>query len=146
MKEVKADLWSFHKQPYAVVCITTNGVVKNDGTCVMGRGCAWEAKQRIPTVAKVLGSMIQEHGNHVHHLGTFLMSFPVKHSWWERADLELIKQSAIELRSEAITYKDWSFYLPRPGCGNGKLSWEGEVKPLLESLDLPDNIVIVSPK
>ena len=42
MKEVFGDLWEFD----GIIAITTNGFVKRDGTCVMGRGCARQAAVR----------------------------------------------------------------------------------------------------
>ena len=39
MKEVFGDLWEFD----GTIAITTNGYLKRDGTCVMGRGCARQA-------------------------------------------------------------------------------------------------------
>ena len=44
MREVVGNLWTY---PADIRVITTNGTVKNDGTCVMGRGCAAEAKRAI---------------------------------------------------------------------------------------------------
>ncbi len=42
MKEDFGDLWDFD----GIIAITTNGFVKKDGSCVMGRGCAKEAALR----------------------------------------------------------------------------------------------------
>ena len=42
MKEVFGDLWEFD----GTIAITTNGFLKRDGTCVMGRGCARQAAVR----------------------------------------------------------------------------------------------------
>jgi len=142
MKEVKGDLW---KLPWAdVICITTNGYVKANGRAVIGRGCAREAVIQYPIIERWLGSSIRKYGNHVVDLGIHdgkqLFSFPVKHNWWEKADIELIKRSALEL-TDRISF--WhKVLLPRPGCGNGHLSWD-EVKPAIESI-LPDNVWVVS--
>lgn len=127
------------------MCITTNGFVKSNGECVMGRGCAKEASTRFKGLAKRLGDLIKTVGNVVHVFNEErLITFPVKHVWWKPADLELIKQSAIVLSNEAKEHPAMTFYLPRPGCGNGGRDWLTEVKPLLESVDLPDNVVVVS--
>lgn len=69
------------------ICITTNGFVKIDNSCIMGRGVAQQAKNRWPGIDKLLGSAIIQGGNHPYILGTFalqdhshvkVVSFPVK--------------------------------------------------------------------
>ena len=51
MKEVFGDLWEFD----GIIAITTNGFVKRDRTCVMGRGCARQAAVRFPELPRKLG-------------------------------------------------------------------------------------------
>jgi len=46
-----------------VICITTNGFIKNNGECVMGRGCAREASKVWPQLPKALGDHIKTMGN-----------------------------------------------------------------------------------
>ncbi len=144
MKEARGNLWDSGAE---AIVITTNGAVKNNGEAVMGRGCALEAKNLWPEFARTLGGVIKAQGNHVHifsvksSLGNarYLITFPVKHHWREKADVQLIEQSVEEL----VLIMDighgkycGSVALPRPGCGNGRLDWETEVKPLLvDSLD-----------
>lgn len=141
MYEVIGNLWDV---PAEVVCITTNGFVKNNGEAVMGRGCAYEAKTRDPELPKVLGSLLRDKGNHVHHLpslavgfDTVLLSFPVKHVWNQAADLDLIVRSCNELMAylDGHPRHNWPVraLLPRPGCGNGQLSWE-QVRPVCAEL------------
>jgi hypothetical protein len=143
MREQFGDLWDFHRQPNAVACITTNGFVKKNGECVMGRGCAKEARDKFQGLAGLLGGRILTKGNHVHLLPRALVSFPTKHVWWEKSDLKLIEQSARELKVLAVAQPDVTFYLPRPGCANGQLDW-ADVKPVLESVGLPDNVVAIT--
>lgn len=145
MREVKGDLFSF---PADVKCITTNGFVKKNGECVMGRGCAKEARDKFPGIASLLGTYIRLHGNHVHDLGvhdnTHILSFPVKHRWNEQADPQLIAQSAAELDAWVnvnFDYKDAVILIPRPGCGNGGLKWD-DVRPILEPI-LDDRFIII---
>lgn len=142
MREAQGDLWNFLESDNAVGCITTNGTVKNNGECVMGKGCAAQAKKRFPLLPRSLGQKIMASGNAVHELSPKLVSFPVKHNWWEDADLKLITRSAIQLAALAQRYPDKIFYLPRPGCGNGNRDWETEVKPAIEKI-LPDNVVVI---
>ena len=132
MKEVFGDLWEFD----GIIAITTNGFVKTDRTCVMGRGCARQAAVRFPELPRKLASRISAEGNHVFYFPEHrLITFPVKHNWWEVADLGLIQRSARELLKiiEVKEIKE-AIYLPRPGCGNGRLRWEDVKKFLLPIL------------
>src|SRR5262245_10865559 len=130
-----------------MVGITTNGTVRQDGACVMGRGCAAEAAKRFPGLAKTLGAFIRVYGNVPWWgkggigIGGDLFSFPVKHNWYEKADLGLIKKSALRLAFWAANNPREILILPRPGCGNGKLTWD-QVKPVIEFL--PNNVWVIS--
>lgn len=141
MKEVFGNLWEFD----GIIAITTNGFVKRVGTCVMGRGCAKQATIRFPGLPHKLGTRISAEGNHVFYFPEHrLITFPVKHTWWEVADLGLIERSARELLKliEVKKIKE-AVYLPRPGCGNGRLKWEG-VKKLLSPILKSDQFHIVT--
>ncbi len=134
------DLWDYYDHAKFVICITTNATTKKNGEAIMGRGCAAQAKSKIPGIARELG-----HKNRRGLYNGFLddhrvYAFQVKNNWWEKADLDLIRNSATALHAKALLMKGTTFVLPRPGCGNGKLRW-GEVRPLLEML--PDNVWIV---
>jgi O-acetyl-ADP-ribose deacetylase (regulator of RNase III) len=141
MVERLVDLWTMEAD---AICITTNGFVKANGECVMGRGCALEAKRKFPHVSKLLGTKIKENGNHTQILmapkDVVYVAFPVKHNWWEPADYRLIQRSAEELVKLADEHGWKQVALPRPGCGNGGLRWD-EVKPFLTCLD--DRFIIV---
>jgi hypothetical protein len=159
MKEVKGNLWNY---PADARVITTNGTIKKNGECVMGRGCALEATKCCSSwnLKAHLGKLISEKGNHVHFLYdegqqdmVSVYSFPVKHNWYEKADLALIERSAKELLAIADeSYpKDQGYLvsdttsvivLPRPGCGNGGLKWE-DVKPVLEPI-LDDRFHVIT--
>ena len=156
MLEVRGNLWTY---PADVRVITTNGSVKTNGECVMGRGCAKEARDRCPGLAKLLGDKIAEKGNHVHFLYSEgqedlidVYSFPVKHKWMEKADIKLIERSARELVHEMIGMPSDTGYLvsptssvivlPRPGCGNGGLRWE-DVKEVISPI-LDDRFHVIT--
>ena len=145
MKETTGDIWDFHKQGKWIV-ITTNGTVKNNGEAVMGRGLALQAAKKFPGLALRLGKVIKQTGNYLHHDGsTGLIFFPVKHNWWERADMVLIEESTkelLDLFNNHITDYPFPIYLVRPGCGNGKLNWK-DVKPILEKY-LDDRFVVIN--
>ena len=141
MLEAKGNMWNAEGDVYV---ITTNGFVKKNGEAVMGRGCAREAVNYWPKFPKWLGEMLYRHGNHVYAFaveqGVTVLTFPVKHNWYEKADLELIEQSLKELVAEVNSWSYRSVIMPRPGCGNGQLDWS-IVKPLCEKY-LDDRFII----
>lgn len=143
MREFIIDLW--HVPHADATVITTNGFVKKNGRAVMGRGCALEAARRYPRLPRLLGRMIQADGNHVYDLWKprgqpVIVSFPVKRAWWERADPALIARSADELVEKADRLGWQIVAMPRPGCGNGQLSWDA-ISHLLTAL-LDDRFVV----
>ena len=150
------------------IVITTNGDVKRDGGAVMGRGVALQAARSWYGLQKVLGKKLQNKGNRVRlltkddaavpylHLPRkndallvavpwHIISFPVKHHWMDKADPELIEKSCKQL-SKLISKKDWKrILLPKPGCGNGNLSWKKEVRKIVKSyFGKSDKVVIVT--
>lgn len=130
---------NFWDEPGDAHVITTNGTVKANGRCVMGRGIAKQAKSRFPGLDKELGKLLMQRGNCVHPLGLWsladgriynIYSFPVKANWWEKANLVLIERSCAQLTSCLPPEHD-RIVMVRPGCGNGQLSWD-VVRPLCE--------------
>lgn len=170
MIEEKRDLWSYVGDA-TIICITTNGIVKTNGEGVMGRGCAKEAADRFPRVPWLLGQSLVTRGNvpwklgHIWNAsgltpfwpsdvlgfdinqitnipGSELWTFPVKWHWQHPADTRLIVQSAKLLVYELDRLKREDLVvIPRPGCGNGKLSWE-QVQPLLSPI-LDDRFILL---
>jgi len=144
-REAKGNLWEL---PADARCITTNGAVRRDGAAVMGRGCAHEAKMKFGGIDIALGAHIKAKGNHcvaliTHEIGWHLITFPVKHHWKDKADIKLIERSCQELMAMINVY-DWkNVLLPRPGCGNGHLDWETEVKPVIAPL-LDERVTVVT--
>jgi hypothetical protein len=143
MKEIEGDLF---EQEADAVCLTTNGSVKKDSRAVMGRGVALKATQIWLGIELQLGNHLKVFGNTVAPLRydkerkIAVVSFPVKDQWFEVARLDLIDQSCKALL-ELTNVQGWSkVILPRPGCGNGGLSWE-TVKPIVEQLD--DRFIVV---
>lgn len=152
MIEMVGDVWGLWElllKEYDVhLCITTNGIVRKDGKAVMGRGIALEAAQKFSWIQTNLGTNLKKYGNNVHYLGNNIFSFPVKHHWRDKADIELIKKSCLEIMDALDDLTEerkekQKVLLVRPGCGNGGLNWETEVKPLISTL-LDDRVIIVS--
>lgn len=132
MKEAHGEFWNY---PAEIRVITTNGMVKNNGACVMGRGVARQAKDKFPGIDHELGGLINQHGNRPFILNKEegIASMPVKHHWKEQADLELIKDSAHKLVEMADKFGWQDVLVVRPGCGNGGLNWD-DVRPVLEDI------------
>lgn len=169
MKQLKGNLFN---QECDAICITTNGFVKKDGSCVMGKGCAKQAVGYFPSLPWDLGSLIKNNGNNAYHLltidGMALVSFPVKPIWCEyrvkedvvahmrgkfkigdkipgwasTAMIQIIEKSAAQL-VEMADLKGWKkIVIPRPGCGAGELRWD-DIKPILEEI-LDDRFYIIT--
>ena len=129
MVELIGDLWDLHADG-EIIAITTGGALDWQGACLMPRGCAAQARKRFTGIEKVLGTLIDTYGNHVHDLGNRIVSFPVENSPYENPDNRLIEQSCRELVA-LVTRQGWpKIIVPRPGCGGGGLEWD-EVKLLL---------------
>ena len=140
------------------ICITTNGFIKKDGNAVLGRGTALYASKAWYGIAHILGAKLAKKGNNVfvltHQLPNGLnyfklprkaepllvavpwavVSFPTKKNWSDPADPALIKGSCQQLW-DLVEKKGWQkVLLPKPGCGNGGLSWKKVVRPLLQEI------------
>ena len=166
MKILKGNLFTVDSDATA---ITTNGFVKKDGSCVMGRGCALQASKQVAGLAQHLGNLITLNGNNVQVINDspLFISIPVKPShaisngdnavqhmrnkfrigqripgWACKASPELIVSSAHQLRKLTDDMGWQKIAIPRPGCGAGELSWI-EIKPLLSEI-LDDRFLSVS--
>ena len=143
MKEIIGNLWDYRFHRNVVLCITTNGYVKKKShEAVMGAGCALEATKLYPGINKILGELILKNGNIVQFIFDNILAFPVKHNWWESANIELIVKSANELKEIADNNKETIYLLPRPGCGNGYLKWEDVKKNIVNIL--PNNVAVIT--
>lgn len=173
MQIAAGNIWSqWFTQSVDAVCITTNGFVKSNGECVMGRGMAKEATRLIPDIAKKLGGLINKYGNRTMIIGKTgncnILSFPVKPKsisltnpsqvvshmrtqckfgdvipgWACVADPIIIENSCIQLVQMADKFKWKNIVLPRIGCGAGELNWN-DVKVILEK-HFDDRFTIMS--
>jgi hypothetical protein len=162
MIELRGNIWDLARPEDAIV-ITTNGFVKSDGACVMGRGIALEAKRRHPGIEYMLGDWIREVGNIPGQLCDNIYIFPVKPCWDTCAadksnvvshmrskfrENDRVPGWACVARTDIITescrhflevFEDFqhNIYMPRPGCGFGELDWN-QVKPILETYLVTD--------
>ena len=159
MKEAKGNMLDMDCD---ALVITTNGFVKSNGECVMGRGIAKQVSQALPWIAKELGKKLNTLGNVPHVLGQHnnvdLVSFPVKpksvrfdgtnvveHAkhqfnlgdsvpgFYAKAETDLIVESAVKLVQLTDAMGWQTVLVPRFGCGAGELSW-ADVCPLVSPI------------
>lgn len=115
---------------YDIICVTTNGVVR-DKELVMGGGIALAFKQRYSFLPSFFGDLVSRQGNHVYLNEEFrIASFPTKDHYKDPSTLSLIEQSAQEIAIIARALDIQSILIPAPGCGLGGLKFE-EVEPIL---------------
>lgn len=147
MIEIVGDVWDYHADG-AWACVLTNGEINARGHAIMGRGIALQAKERFPLLPDVLGVKLREQGNAVYWFPEWrLITFPTKHRWRERSDIQLIADSVLQLGSlihggMVAGVRFDPVILPRPGCGNGGLEWR-DVQPFCAQLD--DRVHIICP-
>jgi hypothetical protein len=111
----------------------------------MGRGIAFEATQRYPTLQKEWGEKIQQTSHQQPSLIISpkwkLIAFPVKYHFRDQADINLILRSTLQLLDVTSGLKGGRILLPRPGCGNGRLDW-AEVGPMLKHYLTNDRFIV----
>lgn len=135
------NIWIYHFRKYPV-CIPTNGSINKSGDLVMGRGLAYQARKKYQDLSRILAGLVKMNGNVVQYIPEYnIISFPVKHSWNQIADIKLIEQSTIQLMELKEKNNIETIILPKVGCGNGKLQFN-EVKKVLEKY-LDDNYIIL---
>ena len=69
--------------------------------------------------------------------------FQFRENGKRNSDLELIQQSAIQLKQVADKFDLTKIYLLAVGCGLGKLDYEQQVKPILQEILDDDRFVVV---
>ena len=143
MREQTGNLWTHHAAG-DWIAITTNGIVRRDGTAVMGAGLAKQAALRFPTLPGLLGEALRTQGNQLMAWPAFrLFTFPTKYDWKQPSELALIDASARALLAYIQSHQIQTVYLPRPGCGLGQLEWSA-VRSILAPL-WDDRFVILTP-
>lgn len=120
MIEINKDIFCI---PCNWICILTNGIVKEDGSAVMGAGVALECAQKFWETPYRLGELLQKYGNKVHLLHQFtrdsyvpkvdtekfyqmqsvavsIYSFPTKHYFKDPSSALLIEESCKQILSK----------------------------------------------
>lgn len=117
----------------------------------MGRGLALQAVQKWPKAAIWYGLHLMEHirstpygrNPHMEDINPYdllainhewgALFLPVKTTWQQQARKGLIKASLdnLAILLDKPVLNDVQLAIPRLGCGNGGLSWESDVKPIM---------------
>lgn len=151
MEIVYEDMFKVCKDGDAI-CVTTNGEIKKNGCLVMGKGIAETFRDSFKGIDRKLAIYVSKYGNRAFNVGNALIclnpflsktvrifSFPTKYQWKDNSDLNLIKTSAKQLVELTNKFNvKGNVYLPAPGCSNGHLDWNSQVKPAIADI-LADN-------
>ena len=119
------------------VCVTTNGIIKQNGRAVMGAGIAKQADD-LYDLAGILGERLSESGNHTYLLKEnpfYIISVPTKNHFKDPSSMNLIIQSCKELVDIADATGFEKCYLPPLGCGLGGLKWNDVYNSIKDILD-----------
>ena len=151
MKEIKGDIFDYIGIADAI-CVTTNGIVKKDGSLVMGAGIAKAMADKYPDLPKVLGKKVNTTGKNIvfkgieakDNQGTYILSFPTKNDYRSKSNKELIRRSAIRLKYLADIHKLNNIIIPCPGIGCGGLKKTDVINLLSNILD--DRFTIITNK
>lgn len=139
------DIFTLPNGSTEAMTVTTNGMIKNNGHAVMGRGIAKSVEDRYQVSGK-LASHLRQNGNVPCDLGIYdgfhVLSFPTKNDWRDDSDLNLIVDSARGLMQLADELGLERVYITKPGCGAGRLDWDNVVKPAIKQV-LDDRFVVV---
>lgn len=145
---------SAKKDVDAIVC-TTNNVIKNDGSLVMGAGIALAFNKEFPYLAQRWGKVVEgmAEGGHTDygivldgprsygHNQIYIVGVQTKRHWGDPSPLELVVESVSKLAYLADLLC-WSRVIcPAFGCANGGLTWSEVSKKIGKILD--DRFIIV---
>lgn len=144
----QGNYWTLAKEENldALVC-TTNCIVKNNGSLVMGAGIAKQFSKEFVGLADTWGEVVSSRGKikvpksslivsraEYNKRSVYLVGFPTKYNWQDNSDLSLIAKSARQLSEIADAFNWKKVLMTRPGCGNGGLEWN-VVKEYIKFLD-----------
>lgn len=118
----------------------------------MGKGIAYQFKQRYPENNKVYEQKCKSNAFHIGDILFFLennkliANFPTKDKWREKSTYEYIEKGLQKLKDEISFRNITSIGIPPLGCGNGGLDWN-KVKALIEDYlsSLPIEIYLYAP-
>ena len=117
---------------------------------VMGKGIAKEFKRLHPGMFKAYSNMCKSGQLQIGDLWLYrhssggVLNFPTKQDWRSDSKIEYIEKGLQQFIEDYMTYDCRTISFPQLGCGSGRLSWEKDVKPLMEDYlgNLPLYILI----
>ena len=166
MKEIKKDLFDcISDLETDAILITTNGQFDDNGKACMYGGCARVCADRWPETAFRLGTCLKnfnlnvpyvigaldENGDYIkpnlriikeRKFKNLILSFPTINNLMDGANLDLVRDSARELRAMADRFELRGIVSGRPACGIGGLVWK-DVRPVIEEF-FDDRFTVVS--
>ena len=126
---VKGDLF---QSPAQVLVNTVNTVG------VMGRGIALEFKRLFPEMYRQYREMCEQRQFEIGMLWLYkspnkwVLNFPTKEHWRYPSRVEYIEAGLQKFVNSYADMEIHSIAFPALGCGNGKLDFETQVRPLME--------------
>ena len=133
MKELNRNMWNIPAEAYVV---PTNGIVKRDGTAVMGKGVALQAALKYPELAQDLGQKLRDYGNQVFAFlygDVWIITLPTKEHWRDSSSERLVRTSLRQLVEIVPSLQIESVVLPLIATGCGGLNKE-HIKELLNDV------------
>ena len=139
--------------------VTTNGIIKSNGRLVMGRGIAGYSAAHHAHIDVVLADHVRANGNVPCDAGVYgdaerakagispkvrVLPMPTKNDWRDPSTLDLILSSCRKLVDLADRTGLSRVYLPMPGCTNGRLRYEGQVRQAIAAV-LDDRFIVAVP-
>ena len=139
------DIFTCPKGITEAMTVTTNGIIKANGNAVMGRGIALTVDNRYHVSGK-LAEHLRANGNVPCDLGVYdgfhLLTYPTKNNWRDNSSIELIMKSSRRLMALADELGLTKIYSVKPGCNNGHLDWQTQVKPAIQPI-LDDRFIFL---
>lgn len=150
----------------SAICIPTNCSIVEGVVNPMSGGVAGLAAARWPELPKIYGKLLRMVPNVPVILGFVnkaditkfmaiddqeidheewcaIVAFPTMHEIGHPADLDLISLSCCLIEELADHFAWERVCMAAPGIGIGGLSWDNEVKPLLEEINLDDRFEVM---
>ena len=155
--ETKMGFWERANQKDAEVLVcTTNNVVKNDGSLVMGAGIALAFNKEFPMLAQNWGAVVEgmAEGGHTdygvildgprrfNHNTVYLAGVQTKRRWQDPSDIDLVVNSVKKLRDLADLLCWTRVICPAFASLNGGLEWKDVEKKICKILD--DRFIIIN--
>ena len=118
----------------------------------MGKGIAWQFKQKYPENEKYYISACQNGEMKIGKVLLFneknklIANFPTKDKWREKSEYIFIEKGLDDLKEKILSNRIASIAIPPLGCGNGGLLWDKVKTIIWEKLDnLYSEITIYEP-